>query len=181
MCFLCDFESLKNFKLKERLISMDYKVCENIVDNTFDGFYYLNEFIYKYLNTANFLSYCIVTDDLANFGILNLQGNKFDFLNINNNLSIQQCKYAKTHGLNIMANCFSYCSKYNFWYYGEPIFRDIYKLEKIFNNLNEKIFRDKVDFKIEKPNNINYFLPIFELKNSKFNIFDVFQYIFKEN
>jgi len=59
MCFLCDFESLKNIHSDDKIVTFDYPVCEHLVRNTYQEYYYLNDFIYKYLNTANFLSYCI--------------------------------------------------------------------------------------------------------------------------
>lgn len=52
MCFLCDFHSLKNIDFNNKLVKLNYKVCENVVDKTFDTFYYFNSFVFKYINNA---------------------------------------------------------------------------------------------------------------------------------
>lgn len=36
MCFLCDFESIKNWKISEKIITLNYEVCEYLVDKTYD-------------------------------------------------------------------------------------------------------------------------------------------------
>lgn len=90
MCFLCDYESMKNFFFNEKIVVLNYSVCETIVKETFNPYYYLNEFIYKYINTANFLSYCINEEDTSNYGLINVEkGNKIEYLEIDNTITHQ--------------------------------------------------------------------------------------------
>lgn len=181
MCFLCDYESLRHIQMEEKIVSLDYKICEQIVKGTYQEYYYLNDFVYKYLNTANFLTYCVNNENLLDFGNLNLlKGAKIEFLEIDNSLTNQQCKYALDGGYNLIANCFRYCQNYNFWYYGQPIFRSIHSLSAIFENINEKIFKNQLGFKISKPQPLHNKLPIFDVQNNSYNIFDFYHYIFKE-
>lgn len=71
MCFLCDFHSLKNIDFVHKLVKLNYKVCEKIVDSTFDIFDYFNNFIFRYLNAANYFSYCYDSKDFSLMGKFN--------------------------------------------------------------------------------------------------------------
>jgi hypothetical protein len=181
ICLLCDYNSIRFWDLNQRFIPLHYDVCESIVENTFDEIYYLNNFIYKYINTANFLSYCVNNENLSKFGDLNLENDGFfSFLEIENSLSIEACKIAKETSSNVMANCFHFCSSYNYWRFEKPAFRSIVKLSKIFNNLNDKIFKKDLDYKIREPKSVSNMLPIFEPEYDDANIFELFDYIYTE-
>lgn len=81
LCFLCDFESLKNIHLQDKLVVLNYEVCEELVQQTYEEYYFLNEFVYKYLNTANFLSYCVNNESVQDFGLLEgREKNEYEFL-----------------------------------------------------------------------------------------------------
>ena len=73
MCFLCDFESVKNWYIKDQFIPFDYDVCINIINNTFQDSFYLNNIIYKYINSINLLTYCI---DNENEPLKSIENNK---------------------------------------------------------------------------------------------------------
>ena len=47
---------------------MNYKVCEKVVDKTFDTFYYFNSFLFRYINNAHYLSYCYDAKDHSLLG-----------------------------------------------------------------------------------------------------------------
>ena len=127
------------------------------------------------------MTYCINNENVAELGMLNLQkGAKIEYLEIDNSLTNQQCKYALDKKLNIVANCFRYCENYNYWYFGKPLYRNIGALAKIFQNLDLKIFKGKINFKIDPPKALES-LPIFEISNNNYNIFDYFNYVFKDN
>ena len=91
-CFLCDFDSVKNWYTNDQFIAINYDVCENIVKNTFSETYFLNNVIYKYFNSVNLLSYCV--DDKED-PFKSIENNKnIEFIVINNDLSTLQCKNA---------------------------------------------------------------------------------------
>lgn len=50
----------------------------------------MNNFIYKYINTVNFLSYCINNDNLNLYGNLNISdGHNIEYIDIDNTLTNQ--------------------------------------------------------------------------------------------
>lgn len=57
-CFLCDFDSAPFFDTKEKSVFLNNDVCYDIVDNTFEYYNYFNNFVWKYINTLNFLAHC---------------------------------------------------------------------------------------------------------------------------
>ena len=88
---------------------------------------------------------------MKDYGKLTYDNEIPEYLKIYNSQNNEQCKQALDKGMNIMANCLSYCSGYNYWFYDQPFFRDIHKLNKIFKNLDDKIFKGEVNFKISEP------------------------------
>ena len=181
ICMLCDYNSIRFWDNEKNIIPLNFSTCKKIVDSTFDNIYYMNNFVYKYLNTVNFLTYCVNTNNMAKFGDLNLEDNGFfDFLEIENSLSYENCKKAKDNNGNVITNCFKFCSDYNFWKFEKPAFRPVFKLAKIFNNLNDKVFKKELDFKISAPQNVHKILPIFEPEFEDTNIFEFYSYIFTE-
>lgn len=63
------------------------------------------------------------------------------------------------------------------------IYREIFKLGEIFENLNRKIFKDNLLIKMEPPNQFasKIFDPIFDSKNINYDIFNSFSFVYVED
>lgn len=69
---------------------MNYKICEKVVEETFDSFYYFNTFLYRYLNNINYLTYCFDIKDHSLLGKYVNDGEHLPaYIDINNSLSIE--------------------------------------------------------------------------------------------
>ena len=78
-------------------MTLDKNVCENFVENTFEYFYYFNNFVWKYLNSVNFMAMC----NIGGHQEFKLSKHKdFIFLQINNTWYLEQCKKAFDKNLN---------------------------------------------------------------------------------
>lgn len=58
ICMLCDFDNEPYLSLEEKFVYFNNDVCLNVVNNTFDYFYYFNTYVWKYINSVNFLAHC---------------------------------------------------------------------------------------------------------------------------
>lgn len=179
ICFLCDYESFRYWDIDCQTVAFNYKFCDSIVENALDYYYMLNTEIYKYINTANFLTKCVNLEDPSLLGKMDTHaGKSTEFLEVDNSMYLHQCKLAKDKKYNIFNNCLNFCSKFNFWYPSRPMYRSAYQLAEIFSNLKEKIFRDDLIYNVSEPGSVNSLLPIFEVKYSDEDIFQNFDRVF---
>ena len=116
-CIICDFDNGVSIDINQKITYFNKDVCHKIVDNTFEYFYYFNSFVWKYINTVNFLAHC--SSSHLNFGEFKLNAsNSFDFIPIENSLYVEDCNYALMMNLKDekkFAKCLNYCEKYNFF------------------------------------------------------------------
>lgn len=181
VCFMCDYESFKNWDTEGKTVALNYKLCDSLVENTMDYYYTLNTEVYKYINTVNFLTKCVSHTDPKLMGKMDTRTSKStEFLEVDGSMYMHQCKLAKDKKYNLYNNCLNFCSKVDFWSPGRPMYRSVYQLAAIFGNLKEKIFQDVLKYDVSEPGGISALLPIFEVKYDDQNIFESYDRVFMD-
>jgi len=72
------------------MIDFNFNVCENIIENTFERFYFLNSFVYKYINASNYLAHCINIEEKRKTGHMNIEEGEIPlFLEIFNSMDLE--------------------------------------------------------------------------------------------
>lgn len=176
VCLLCDYENGKDFDIQARLLNLNYEVCEEMVEHTFDFYYHFNNFVYKYINSVNFLGYCYDETDVYQTGKIR-KDEDIAYIEVDNNQSNEICARAKEGGYNIFVNCLGFCSKYDLWYTKRPMYRDIELLGKIFENIRNKILKKVLTYVIDTPK-IENPVTILSSKYDKFDLFNKWEFVF---
>ena len=179
ICFFCDYESIKFWDIEGQTVAFNYKFCNSMVENTLDYYHLMNSEIYKYINTANFLTKCVNFQDPNSMGKMNVNDTKSsEFLEVDNSMYLHQCKLAKDKKKNLYNNCLNFCSKFDMWYPSRPMYRSSFQLAEIFGNLKDKIFKDNLKYDVTEPGSINRILPLFEVTYPDKDIFKNFDRVF---
>lgn len=180
-CLLCDYDNAKFIDTDFKYVKYHVNVCKKIADKTFKYYYYFNSFVFKYINTVNFVAHCRNKQNSGLSGNFNFNddGNKFDFFNIDNSFYLEQCRYAYDQEFldkDIIKNCMNYCHKYNFFGFSKSLFKDTKKFERIFNNVKENLFLS-FDTEVDAPNEeeLTFHFPF---KTSEFDIFTFYDSLF---
>lgn len=181
-CFLCDYESYKNWDIDNKIVVMNFRMCNEIVNNTLEYYELLNETIVKYINTVNFMTHCVNFDKSDKMGMLNLGlQNDFEFLKNDNSLYVEQCKLAKDRGKNLFSNCLNYCYKYNYWFTNQPMYRSIFQLANIFQHVKNKLFYKELEYDISEPKGIENLIPVFNANDPNLNVFENFDIVYADD
>lgn len=179
MCFFCDYESIKHWDIEGKTIAFSYKFCNWTVENTLEYYYLMNAEIYKYINTANFLTKCINFKDAKLMGKMDIDEAKdSEFLEIDNSMYLHQCKLAKDKKYNLYTNCLNFCSKFDLWYPSRPMYRSAVQLSQIYKNIREKIFKEDLEYDVTDPSSISNLLPLFEIDYNDRDVFNTFDRVF---
>lgn len=179
ICFFCDYESFKYWDIEGQTVGFNYRFCDSMVENTFDFYYFMNTEVYKYINTANFLTKCINFSDPELMGKMEVKETKnSEFLEVDSSMYMHQCKHAKDKNRNLYNNCLNFCSKFDFWYPNRPMYRSSFQLAEIFRNLKDKIFKDSLKYDVSEPGVINTLLPLFQVTYPDKDIFKAFDRVF---
>ena len=181
-CFLCDYESYKNWDIENKIVVMNYRMCNHIVENSLDYYVLLNDVIVKYINTANFMTHCVNFNKSNKMGKLELGLRKdFEFLENDNSLYIEQCKLARDRGKNLFSNCLNFCYKYNYWFTERPMYRSIFQLASIYDNVKSKLFHDLIKYDVSEPKGIENLIPVFNAEDPAFNVFENFDIVYADD
>ena len=181
-CLLCDYDNSKFIDTDFKYVKYHHNVCKKIADKTFHYYYYFNSFVFKYINTVNFIAHCRNKQNSGSSGNFNFnddENNKFDFFNIENNYYLEQCRYAYDQEYldkELIENCLNYCHKYNFFGFSHSLFKDTKKFGRIFNNIKENLFLSH-DTEVEEPNEeeLNFHFPF---QTSEFDFLTFFDPLF---
>jgi len=176
ICLLCDYENAKDFDAQTRLLNLNYEVCEQMVEHTFGFYHHFNNFVYKYINSVNFLGYCYDEIDVYKTGKIH-NDEDIAYIEVDNNQSNEICARAKEGGYNIFVNCIGFCSRYDLWYPEQPMYRDIELLGKIFENIRNKILKKVLAYVIDSPK-VERFPAILISKYDKFDLFNKWAFVF---
>jgi hypothetical protein len=179
VCLFCDYENGKEFDFQTRLLNLNYEVCEEMVEHTFDFYHHFNNFVFKYINSVNFLGYCYDETDVYQTGKIR-KDEDIAYIEVDNNQTNEICARAKAGGYNIFVNCLNFCSRYDLWHPKRPMYRDIELLGKIFENIRNKILKKVLIYIIDSPK-IDGPINILRSKYDKFDFFNKWTFVFSGN
>lgn len=178
-CMLCDFDNTKFIDIEAKAIFMDKNVCAKILEGTFEYYMYARQFIWKYLNTANFLAHCAGKNPKTKekYSGKFAMGEGVTFLPIDHPLYDEMCEHSlKTGNVDaIFQDCMNYCHKYSMWKYG-GIFKDPQILAKMYKNIKNFLMRGELREVADLPEPLRDFK--FPFTKAKFDFFTQYDVIY---
>ena len=177
-CLLCDFDNNRFVQPEFRSLTYSSEMCLQVVEHTIEFHHFFGQFVWRYLNTVNFLSHCVDEDagKLGDFSFAAEEG--LDFLRVDNSLYDELCYQAhlSKNTTAILQNCVNYCHKYSFWNYG-GIFPDVMTLSKMYKNIQLRLMKH-VQIGVAEPLE-EYTRFVFPFDSQAFNVFQNFEPTFQ--
>ena len=168
MCMLCDYANLGFFDFKNQIFGLNRDFCTNLVENTFDYYHMMNTMVFRYINTLSVIVDCL--PGLEDPNTPSVQIPELEYLQVEDDVDIETCAFAKERGYNVFVNCLNFCSDYPLWRPKLPMYRPLDKLAAIHTKVVKTLYEEKEDIVIVPPKQI----AIEDIVKSKYSDLDLF-------